>query len=96
MMATGRLPSPTCQAAAESGGKCSGYFLVSTVPMAKPIEPPSAISMPGSFSRLAANPLPPRMAANPANAITSEITRSRFGRSPSTGQASSEAQIGRV
>jgi hypothetical protein len=96
MTATGRLPSPICQAAAENGGRLSGYFLVSTVPMAKPMEPPSAISMPGSFSTLAAKPLPPMMAARPANAITSEITRNRFGRSPSTGQARIEAQIGSV
>ena len=32
----------------------------------------------------------------PANAISSETTRSRLGRSPSTGQARIEAQIGMV
>ena len=52
--------------------------------------------IPGSFAMLAANPLPPMIAAKPANAITSDITRSRFGRSPSTGQASIEAQTGMV
>ena len=52
--------------------------------------------IPGSFSMLAASPLPPMIEARPANAMTSEITRSRLGRSPSTGQASIEAQIGMV
>ena len=52
--------------------------------------------IPGSFATLAAKPLPPMMAASPANAITSEITRSRFGRSPRIGQARIEAQTGMV
>ncbi len=63
---------------------------------AKPIAPPSAIMIPGSFDRLAATPLPPMMAASPANAITSATTRSRFGRSPRIGQASSDAHTGMV
>ena len=87
---------PICQAAAVNGGKCSGSFFASTVPSAKPTAPPSAMTMPGSFDRLAAMPLPPMMAASPANAITSATTRNRFGRSPSIGQASSEAQTGMV
>jgi hypothetical protein len=70
--------------------------LAITVPTAKPNAPPSAMMIPGSFVTLAARPLPPMMAARPANAMTSEMTRSRFGRSPSTGQASSEAHIGMV
>jgi hypothetical protein len=36
------------------------------------------------------------MAAKPANAITSETVRNKVGRSPSTGQANSEAQTGMV
>ena len=78
------------------GGNCSGSFFASTVPSAKPIEPPSAIRMPGSFAALAAMPLPPMIAARPANAITSAITRSSVSRSPSTGHASSEAHTGMV
>ena len=56
----------------------------------------SAIMMPGSFAALAAKPLPPMIAASPANAITSAIVRNSVGRSPSTGQASIEAQTGMV
>ena len=52
--------------------------------------------MPGSFSVVAVMPLPPMMAASPANAITSATVRSTVGRSPSTGQASSEAHTGMV
>ena len=58
--------------------------------------PPSAINIPGTFSTLALKPLPPMMTARPANAITSEIVRNNVGRSPSTGQASIEAQTGMV
>jgi hypothetical protein len=58
--------------------------------------PPSAMMIPGSFSTLAAKPLPPMMALKPANAIISEMTRSRFGRSPRIGHAISEAQTGMV
>jgi len=94
--ATGRQPIPICQAAAESGGKASGNFLARTVPTAKPTAPPSAITIPGILALLAAKPLPPMMAASPANAITSEITRNRFGRSPRIGQARIEAQTGMV
>ena len=95
-MATGRQPIPICQAAADSGGRLSGSFFAITVPTAKPTAPASAMMIPGSFSTLAASPLPPMIEARPANAMTSEITRSRLGRSPSTGQASIEAQIGMV
>jgi len=52
--------------------------------------------MPGSLAPLAAMPLPPRMVARPADAITSASVRSTVGRSPSTGQANSEAQTGMV
>ena len=95
-VATGRQPIPICQAAAESGGKLSGSFFASTVPTAKPKAPPSAMTIPGIFAALAANPLPPMIAARPANAMTSEMTRRRFGRSPRIGHASSEAHIGMV
>ena len=87
---------PICQAAAVTGGSLIGSLLASTVPSAKPMAPPSAIRIPGSFSTLASKPLPPMMAARPANAITSEIVRSKVGRSPSTGQASIDAQTGMV
>ncbi len=92
----GKQPIPICQAAAVSGGRLSGSFFASTVPTAKPIAPASAMMIPGSFSTLAAKPLPPMMAASPANAMTSEITRNRFGRSPRIGQARIEAQTGMV
>ena len=52
--------------------------------------------MPGSFSVVAVMPLPPMMVASPANAITSATVRSTVGRSPSTGQAISEAHTGMV
>ena len=52
--------------------------------------------MPGSLSRLAEMPLPPISAAMPAKAITIASTRSQVIRSPSTSQASSEAQTGIV
>ena len=52
--------------------------------------------MPGSLAAVALKPLPPMMAANPANAITSATVRSTVGRSPSTGQANSEAHTGMV
>ena len=92
----GKQPSPICQAAAGIGGSGTGNRLDSTVPSAKPIAPVSAIAMPGSFSAVAEMPLPPMMAASPANAITSATVRSHVGRSPSTGQASSEAHTGMV
>jgi hypothetical protein len=41
-------------------------------------------------------PLPPMMEARPAKAITSASVRDKVGRSPSAGQASSEAQTGIV
>ena len=66
------------------------------MPSAKPIEPHSAITIPGSLAADAVTPLPPMIAANPANAITSETVRNKVGRSPSTGQANSEAQTGMV
>ena len=78
------------------GGNCSGSFLASTVPSANPIEPASAMMIPGSFSALALMPLAPMIAASPANAITSASTRSHVMRSPSTNHASSEAQTGMV
>ncbi len=78
------------------GGRCSGYFLASTVPSAKPMAPPSAMRIPGSFAALAVRPLPPMIAASPAKAMTSAIVRSSVGRSPSTGQASIAAQTGMV
>ena len=56
---------PICQAAAVSGGRSSGNCLASTVPSAKPIAPPSAIRIPGSFAMLAAKPLPPMMRGEP-------------------------------
>ncbi len=52
--------------------------------------------MPGSFSMVAARPLPPMMADSPANAITSASARIGVGRSPSTGQASAAAHTGMV
>jgi len=87
---------PICQAAAVTGGSRIGSFLASTVPTANAKAPPSAIRIPGSLAMLALNPLPPMMAARPANAITSASVRSTVGRSPSTGQAMSEAQTGMV
>ena len=64
-MASGRHPSPICQAAAVSGGSLSGGLFDSTVPMAKPNAPASARMMPGSLAALAAKPWPPMMAASP-------------------------------
>ena len=96
MMTIGKHPSPICQAAAGIGGSGTGNFFASTVPSAKPSAPQSAITMPGSFSVVAVMPLPPMMAASPANAITSATVRRTVGRSPSTGQASSEAHTGMV
>ena len=52
--------------------------------------------MPGSFSALAAMPLPPMIEPSPMKAITSDSVRSTVGRSPSTGQAMIEAQTGIV
>ena len=87
---------PICQAAAVTGGSFSDSFLASTVPSAKPIAPHSAMMMPGILAALALKPLPPRIEASPANAITSAIVRSSVGRSPSTGQASIAAHTGMV
>ena len=95
-IAIGTQPMPICQAAAGIGGITSGYFFASTVPSANPMAPPSAMRMPGSFSLLADIPLPPMIAASPANAITSAMVRSNVGRSPSTGQANNEAHTGMV
>jgi hypothetical protein len=52
--------------------------------------------IPGSFSIVAARPLPPMIANSPAKASTSASARSGVGRSPSTGQARIEAQTGMV
>ena len=95
-IATGKQPSPICQAAAVIGGSLNGSFFASTVPSAKPTAPASAMMMPGSLAALAVKPLPPMIAARPANAITSASVRNSVGRSPSTGQASIEAQTGMV
>jgi len=95
-IATGRQPIPICQAAAGIGGRWIGSFFASTVPSAKPNAPVSAIRMPGSLASLAVRPLPPMMVASPANAMTSASVRNNVGRSPSTGQASIEAQTGMV
>jgi hypothetical protein len=54
------------------------------------------MTMPGSFARLAESPLAPMIAASPANAMTSAISRSTVGRSPSTGQARITVQTGKV
>ena len=59
-----------------TGGRWIGYFFENTVPTAKPIAPHSAMMMPGSFSALAAMPLPPMIEARPAKAITSPSVRS--------------------
>ncbi|MGY3410267.1 hypothetical protein ACVWZV_006380 [Bradyrhizobium sp. GM5.1] len=45
---------------------------------------------------MAAKPLPPMIEARPAKAITSAMVGNKVGRSPSTGQAISEAQTGMV
>ena len=95
-IATGKQPSPICQAAPGIGDIDSGSRFDSTVPSANPNEPASAINIPGSLAADAEMPLPPMIAARPAKAITSAMLRSQVGRSPSTGQASSEAQTGMV
>ena len=87
---------PDLPGGAGIGGRWIGHFLESTVPTAKPIAPTSAMMIPGSLASLAAMPLPPMIEASPANAITSASVRSSVGRSPSTGQAISEAQTGMV
>ena len=94
--ATGTQPIPICQAAAGIGGSRIGQRLASTVPIAKPNEPQSAMMIPGSLAMLAAKPLPPMIAAKPATAISSASARSSVGRSLSTGQARIEAQTGMV
>ena len=57
--ATGRQPRPICQAAEVAPGSWIGHFFRKMVPSAKPIAPPSASKMPGSFARLADISLPP-------------------------------------
>ena len=78
------------------GDRWTGQRFDKTVPTPKAIEPASAMMMPGNFAALAEMPLPPMIAASPAKAITSAIVRNSVGRSPSTGQARSEAQTGMV
>ena len=95
-IATGKQPSPICQAAAGIGDILSGSLFDSTVPSAKPIEPPSAIKIPGS---LAADGRKAVAAHDRGEARERHHQRDRaqqVGRSPSTGQASSEAQTGMV
>ena len=54
------------------------------------------MTMPGSFAMLADRPLAPMIAASPANAMTSAMSRSKVGRSPRTGQAKITVQTGMV
>ena len=75
--ATGRQPRPICHAAEVAPGSWIGHFFRKMVPNAKPIAPPSASKMPGSFARPSDISTPPNSNTRPANAMKSAATRSQ-------------------
>ena len=95
-MAIGRQPIPICQAAGDSGGIASGKCSSSARCRARSRPRPPAPQEARQLFQAGLEAVAADEEASPANATTSEITRSRTGRSPSTGQASIEAQIGMV